>query len=66
MDRHINELRDSFPWGELTGTIVDVGGGSGHISIALAKVSTLSDPALENYCPDVLCLTVPLKSFSPR
>ncbi|KAK7734289.1 hypothetical protein SLS53_007939 [Cytospora paraplurivora] len=38
MDRHINELRDSFPWDTLNGTVVDVGGGSGHISIALARL----------------------------
>ena len=42
VDRHINELRDCFPWGSLKGTVVDVGGGSGHISIALARVSILA------------------------
>ncbi|KAI0394194.1 S-adenosyl-L-methionine-dependent methyltransferase [Xylariaceae sp. FL0594] len=38
MDRHINELRDCFPWGSLQGTVVDIGGGSGHISITLARI----------------------------
>ncbi|KAK2764514.1 hypothetical protein FQN54_009209 [Arachnomyces sp. PD_36] len=38
MDRHLNELRDCFDWGSLKGKVVDVGGGSGHISIALAKL----------------------------
>ncbi|KAI1426422.1 S-adenosyl-L-methionine-dependent methyltransferase [Xylaria sp. FL1777] len=38
MDRHITELRDCFSWGELKGTVVDVGGGSGHISIYLARL----------------------------
>ncbi|KAL7623512.1 hypothetical protein AAE478_007195 [Parahypoxylon ruwenzoriense] len=38
MDRHLNELRDCFPWGSLKGKVVDVGGGSGHISIALARL----------------------------
>jgi methylase of polypeptide subunit release factors len=40
VDRHIDELRDSYDWEKLQGTVVDVGGGSGHISIALAQVST--------------------------
>lgn len=39
------ELRDSFPWASLgSGKIVDIGGGSGHISMGLAKVSALSSP----------------------
>lgn len=37
IDRHITELKDGFPWGNLQGTVVDVGGGSGHISISLAR-----------------------------
>ncbi|KAF9769904.1 hypothetical protein IL306_012607 [Fusarium sp. DS 682] len=31
------ELRDDFPWRRLHGTVVDIGGGSGHISMVLAK-----------------------------
>ncbi|KAI1348227.1 S-adenosyl-L-methionine-dependent methyltransferase [Xylaria sp. FL0043] len=38
MDRHVTELRDCFSWSELKGTVVDVGGGSGHISIYLARL----------------------------
>lgn len=39
VDRQVAELRDSYPWAGLKdGTVVDIGGGSGHISIALAKV----------------------------
>ncbi|KAI8630504.1 S-adenosyl-L-methionine-dependent methyltransferase [Xylariaceae sp. FL1651] len=38
MNRHIKELRDCFPWDELKGTVIDVGGGSGHISMALARL----------------------------
>ncbi|CAI6331164.1 unnamed protein product [Periconia digitata] len=38
LDRQISELRDTFPWESLEGgKIVDIGGGSGHISIALAR-----------------------------
>lgn len=37
------ELRDSFAWASLgNGKVVDVGGGSGHISIGLARVSYAS------------------------
>jgi len=38
LDLHIDELRDYFPWESLKGTVVDIGGGSGHISIALARL----------------------------
>ncbi|PVH96271.1 putative O-methyltransferase [Periconia macrospinosa] len=38
LDRQVSELRDTFPWESLKdGKIVDVGGGSGHISIGLAR-----------------------------
>ena len=40
VDLHIDELRDYFPWESLKGTVVDIGGGSGHISIALARVGS--------------------------
>ncbi|RYC65176.1 hypothetical protein CHU98_g1043 [Xylaria longipes] len=36
MGREVNQLRDCFPWNDLDGTVVDVGGGSGHVSMALA------------------------------
>lgn len=37
---NIVELRDYYPWADLRGTVVDIGGGSGHISIELARVSS--------------------------
>lgn len=36
---NIVELRDNYPWANLKGTIVDIGGGSGHVSIEMARVS---------------------------
>lgn len=39
VDRQFSELRDGYPWQRFgKGKIVDVGGGSGHVSIYLAKV----------------------------
>ncbi|KAI1127775.1 O-methyltransferase-domain-containing protein [Nemania abortiva] len=38
LDRSIEELHTSFPWASLKdGTVVDIGGGNGHISIGLAQ-----------------------------
>ncbi|KAI8289638.1 O-methyltransferase [Colletotrichum sp. SAR11_57] len=37
LNLNIDALKDSFPWGDLDGTVVDVGGGSGKVSITLAK-----------------------------
>lgn len=43
MDRRISELRDEYPWGSLgNATVVDVGGGSGHVSMSLARVGHYS------------------------
>jgi len=44
VNRDLVELRERFPWARLAnertrGTVVDVGGGSGHISVFLATVS---------------------------
>ncbi|KAB8235180.1 O-methyltransferase-domain-containing protein [Aspergillus alliaceus] len=38
MENSINELRDNFPWGQLQGTVVDIGGGSGHVAMILARL----------------------------
>jgi hypothetical protein len=35
---NIDALKGAFPWGTLKGTVVDVGGGSGKVSITLAQV----------------------------
>ncbi|KAH7256096.1 S-adenosyl-L-methionine-dependent methyltransferase [Fusarium tricinctum] len=37
MENSVTELRDNFPWQSLNGTVVDIGGGSGHVSIILAQ-----------------------------
>lgn len=36
---NVVELRDNYPWADLQGTVVDIGGGSGHVSIEMARVS---------------------------
>lgn len=39
VDRQLSELNDAFPWESLkNGKVVDIEGGSGHISIAIARV----------------------------
>lgn len=44
VDRQLVEVRDEFPWDTIgDGTLVDVGGGSGHIAISLAKVCSAKD-----------------------
>ena len=40
MNRQISILSDGFDWDLLhDGKVVDIGGGNGHVSIALAQVS---------------------------
>ena len=42
VDGQVTKLHSSFPWASLkAGKVVDIGGGSGHISIGLARVSRL-------------------------
>ncbi|KAJ4305635.1 hypothetical protein N0V90_001166 [Kalmusia sp. IMI 367209] len=39
MDRHLdNLLKDGFDWSSIKGTVVDCGGGNGHISKSLAEM----------------------------
>ena len=41
----MSELANSFDWAALgSGKVVDVGGGSGHVSFALAQVRTRIQP----------------------
>lgn len=43
MDRHLDSLlNDGFDWSSIKGTVVDCGGGNGHISKSLAEVSCAS------------------------
>jgi hypothetical protein len=35
---HLTDTVDGYPWAELQGTVVDMGGGSGHVSVELAEV----------------------------
>ncbi|KAF2192935.1 S-adenosyl-L-methionine-dependent methyltransferase [Zopfia rhizophila CBS 207.26] len=38
LERHFENLRDGYPWETVTsGKVVDMGGGSGHMAIALAR-----------------------------
>jgi hypothetical protein len=39
VERHFDSLKESFPWGSIAGRkVIDVGGGSGHMSVSLARV----------------------------
>ncbi|KAF2022427.1 S-adenosyl-L-methionine-dependent methyltransferase [Aaosphaeria arxii CBS 175.79] len=37
MERQFEDLRDCYAWGDVSGKVVDVGGGNGHMSVALAR-----------------------------
>ncbi|KAI1667080.1 O-methyltransferase family 2 [Pyrenophora tritici-repentis] len=37
LDRQTKQLHEEFDWAKIKGTVVDVGGGSGHVSLSLAQ-----------------------------
>ncbi|KAH7381319.1 O-methyltransferase-like protein [Phaeosphaeria sp. MPI-PUGE-AT-0046c] len=38
LERHFDSLKESYPWDQIDGgKVIDVGGGSGHMSVALAR-----------------------------
>lgn len=52
MDRHLDYLlKDGFDWSAINGTVVDCGGGNGHISRTLAEVSL---PQHVNAMPSII------------
>ena len=45
----MDELQDHYPWASLgNATVVDVGGGNGHVSVALGQVSSSSTNNIGN------------------
>jgi len=38
VDRQVLSLVEGYPWQNISGKLVDVGGGSGHVSMTLARV----------------------------
>ncbi|KAL8729320.1 MAG: hypothetical protein Q9166_004817 [cf. Caloplaca sp. 2 TL-2023] len=61
MDRQFSELRDGYPWSRFgRGKIVDVGGGSGHVSIYLAKQFPDLSFVVQDESPDMIAQGQPL------
>ncbi|KAH7635581.1 S-adenosyl-L-methionine-dependent methyltransferase [Sordaria sp. MPI-SDFR-AT-0083] len=55
MDRHLDYLlKDGFNWSALRGTVVDVGGGNGHISKSLAQIYPDLDFVVQDSNADML------------
>ncbi|KAI0534671.1 O-methyltransferase [Xylaria digitata] len=55
MDNHLDFiLKDGFDWSSLEGTVVDVGGGNGHISRSLAQIYPRLQFVVQDYNADML------------
>lgn len=55
MDRHLDYLLNhSFDWSAISGTVVDCGGGNGHISCTLAQVCPRVHVTFCGSMPDIL------------
>ncbi|ROV90631.1 hypothetical protein VMCG_10003 [Cytospora schulzeri] len=54
MENSINELSENFPWADLKGTVVDIGGGSGHVSIILARLFPQLNFVVQDETDDML------------
>ncbi|KAI8931496.1 hypothetical protein NX059_011162 [Plenodomus lindquistii] len=53
LERHFESLKESFPWDQISGRkVIDVGGGSGHMSVSLARAF----PKLELIVQDSLAM----------
>ena len=65
MDRQFSELRDGYPWERFgNGKIVDVGGGSGHVSIYLAQQFPSLSFVVQDESPDMIAQGQPLLAKS--
>ncbi|KAI4098308.1 MAG: hypothetical protein L6R37_006538 [Teloschistes peruensis] len=61
MDRQFSELRDGYDWAKFgKGKIVDIGGGSGHVSIYLAKQFPDLSFTVQDESPSMLAAGTPL------
>ncbi|KAL8656995.1 MAG: hypothetical protein Q9226_002366 [Calogaya cf. arnoldii] len=66
MDRQFSELRDGYPWSKFgSGKIVDVGGGSGHVSIYLAQQFPQLSFVVQDESPDMRAQGLPLLAKTP-
>ncbi|KAF2728854.1 putative O-methyltransferase [Polyplosphaeria fusca] len=54
-NRNVDELHNGFPWASLkTGKVIDIGGGNGHIAIALARSFPLLQFVVQDISPRML------------
>jgi hypothetical protein len=64
MDRHLDYLlKGGFNWSDIKGTVVDCGGGNGHISVSLAQVSLPKSKDSIATCPTNLKQLYPNLNF---